>query len=173
MTFTGVIMLNTIRTLGAFAVIGLVAGCGQSDNATSSSGNSQQSSDQPAVSRTSRDTNTSRVYTSDANNSANTKDADNTGKNVRDRSDAALTPGDQGNNDSDRQMTRQLRRALSTNDQFSTDAKNIKIITVNGKMTLRGPVKSAQEKQAVETAAQSVAGKGTVDDQLEVKASNQ
>ena len=84
-----------------------------------------------------------------------------------------MTPGDQSNSQSDLEITRGIRRALSTNDQFSTDAKNIKIITANGKVTLRGPVKSDEEKQAVRAAAQSAAGNATVDDQLEIKTENQ
>jgi hyperosmotically inducible protein len=102
---------------------------------------------------------------------ATTPDADNTAKNVRDRDDAALTPGDQGNSPADREVTQKIRKALVIDASgYSVTAKNIKIITVNGKVTLRGPVKTDAEKMGIATIATSVAGAGNVDDQLEVKA---
>ena len=147
-------MGNTTVILSALAAVGLTTGCSRSDNTGSS-----------ATSREIRNA----VDTNQLYSSTTTKDADNTGRNVRDRSDAALTPGDQGSNDSDRDITRRIRRTLNTNDQFSTDAKNIKIITTDGKVTLRGPVKSQQEQQAIVAAAQTVAGPAPVDNQLEIK----
>jgi hyperosmotically inducible periplasmic protein len=96
------------------------------------------------------------------------QDADNTGRNVRDRSDSTLTPGDQGNSKQDIEITRQIRRALTSNRQLSTSAKNIKIITVDGKVTLRGPVNNSQEKQDIEAAAKK-AGGNNIDNQLEIK----
>jgi osmotically-inducible protein OsmY len=127
----------------------------------------------PAVTATSRnDTNSaSRLY-SNTNSDGTFKNADNTGRNVRDRSDTAVTPGDQGNNNSDVEITRRIRRALSTNDQFSVLAKNIKIITANGKITLRGPVETEQERNAVFSAAKSVSSGNSVENQLEVKTGN-
>jgi osmotically-inducible protein OsmY len=127
------------------------------------------------VSRTSRnDTNgNSRVYSNDKNKANADTAADNTGRNVRDRSDAAVTPGDQSNNESDLKVTQSIRRAISTNDQFSALAKNVKIITADGKVTLRGPVENEQEKQGVESAAKSAAPGATVDNQLDVKTTNQ
>jgi hyperosmotically inducible protein len=164
------------RTIIPLAVIVLLAGCNQSDNTTSTSNGSSRgaSGDETAtVSRTSRkDTNSSRVYSKDTNDAQSYK-PDNTGRNVRDRSDATLTPEEQGSSDSDRELTRSIRRAISTNDQFSVLAKNVKIITVNGKATLRGPVENEQEKQGVESAAKSAAPGATVDNQLEVKTTNQ
>ena len=100
--------------------------------------------------------------------SSKSRDADNTGRNVRDRSDSTLTPGDQGNSKEDIQTTRQIRRALTSNKQLSTTAKNIKIITVNGKVTLRGPVNNADEKKAIEAAAKKAGGQD-IDNQLEIK----
>jgi osmotically-inducible protein OsmY len=100
--------------------------------------------------------------------SSSRTEADNTGRNVRDRSDATLTPGDQGSSEADVEITRNVRRAITANDQLSTIAKNIKIITVNGKVTLRGPVKSAQEQQLIQSAVQSL-GITSVDNQLEVE----
>jgi len=98
-------------------------------------------------------------------------DADNTAKNVRDRNDATLTPGDQGTSPADRDVTQKIRKALVIDATgYSATAKNIKIITVNGKVTLRGPVKTEAEKTGIVAIANTVAGEGNVDDQLEVKA---
>jgi len=75
------------------------------------------------------------------------KPPDNTGKNVRDRSDATVTPGDQSESKSELELTRSIRRAITGNGQFSTTAKNIKVITTaDGKVTLRGPVNTPAEK---------------------------
>lgn len=88
---------------------------------------------------------------------------------MRDRSDATLTPGDQGGSEADREITRRIRRALSSNDQLSTDAKNIKVITLDGKVTLRGPVNSPEEQKTIDSIVKDNGGTA-VDDQLEVKA---
>jgi hyperosmotically inducible protein len=101
---------------------------------------------------------------------------DNSSNNVRDRNSLSLTPGDQGNSDADRTVTQKIRQILvrgtnsitGTND-FSLTAKNVKIITAGGKVTLRGPVNTADEKTGIEAIAKNVAGDGNVDDQLEVK----
>src|SRR5882672_9410079 len=97
-------------------------------------------------------------------------DADNTGRNVRDRNDATLTAGDQANSPADLEITQKVRQALVSDTSYSMTAKNVKIITTNGKVTLRGPVKSEAEKKGIVTLAKNVAGEGNVDDQLEVKA---
>jgi hyperosmotically inducible protein len=94
---------------------------------------------------------------------------DNTGKNKRDNDSAALTPMDQNNNQTDLQITQKIRQAVMANDSLSFTAKNVKIITQNGKVTLRGPVNSTDERSAIEAAARKVAGSGQVDNQLEVK----
>ncbi|HEY7496474.1 MAG TPA: BON domain-containing protein [Candidatus Tectomicrobia bacterium] len=93
---------------------------------------------------------------------------DNTGRNVRDRGGATLTPGDQAENAADRTLTRQIRQAIVDDDSLSTTAKNIKIITANGMVTLRGPVKNPQEKSTIEAKAQTIAGADRVDSQLEI-----
>ena len=97
-------------------------------------------------------------------------DADNTGRNQRDRDAKTLTPMDQAENEADRTITQQIRKAVVADDSLSTNAKNIKIITVNGVVTLRGPVKSEQEKTKVASAAQKVAGVTKVDNQIEIEA---
>jgi len=93
---------------------------------------------------------------------------DNTGLNVRDRSGATLTPGDQSENKADVTLTQQIRQAVVADKSLSTTAKNIKIITNNGVVTLRGPVNSPQEKETIEAKAQGIAGMNKVDSQLEV-----
>jgi osmotically-inducible protein OsmY len=101
---------------------------------------------------------------------ATTLNADNSGKNQRDRGDMTLLPGDQGTTDADRQATRKIRQTLvSGTTDYSMTAKNVKIITANGKVTLRGPVNSDAEKTGIEAIAKNIAGDGNVDDQLEVK----
>ena len=93
---------------------------------------------------------------------------DNTGRNVRDRSGDTVTPGDQSNKKADLQLTQELRKALMADKSLSTNAKNVKIITANGVVTLRGPVNTAQEKATIEAKAQSIAGAHNVESQLEI-----
>jgi len=94
---------------------------------------------------------------------------DNTGRNVRDRSSATLTPGDQSESAADRTLTQKVRQAVVADKSLSTNAHNVKIITINGVVTLRGPVNSSQEKEVVEAKAQQLAGMNNVDNQLEIK----
>lgn len=94
---------------------------------------------------------------------------DNTGRNVRDRGGVTLTPGDQSENEADRTLTQEIRKAVVADDSLSTMAKNIKIITVDRVVTLRGPVQSPQEREAIQAKAQQIAGIDRVDNQLEVK----
>lgn len=93
---------------------------------------------------------------------------DNTGRNVRDRSGTALTPGAQSEKKADLELTQRIRKAIMADKSLSTTAKNIKIITTNGTVTLRGPVKSLHEKEAIEAKAQQIAGATNVESQLEV-----
>lgn len=97
--------------------------------------------------------------------------ADNTGKNARDRSGETKTAGDQSNNRDDIQMTAAIRRAVVHDGSLSMMAKNVKIITVGGMVTLRGPVKTAAEKMQIEKLAKGAAAKAKIANQLEVKAS--
>jgi len=93
---------------------------------------------------------------------------DNTGRNVRDRNDATKTAEDQSENEADRTITQNIRKAINSDDSLSTNAKNVKIITNDGTVTLRGPVKNEQEKTAIEAKAKQVAGVKNVDNQLEI-----
>jgi type IV secretory pathway VirB10-like protein len=81
----------------------------------------------------------------------------------------ALTPLDQGNGEQDLRVTQEIRRAVIGDDALSFTAKNIKIITVDGKVTLRGAVDTESERKSLEAAARRVAGAKQVDSQLEVK----
>jgi osmotically-inducible protein OsmY len=72
----------------------------------------------------------------------------------------------QSNQSSDIEITRNIRRAVVKDKTLSTAAHNVTIITKDGKVTLKGRVKSDAEKQTVETAATTAAGAGNVDDQL-------
>ncbi|QQR80166.1 MAG: BON domain-containing protein [Deltaproteobacteria bacterium] len=94
--------------------------------------------------------------------------ADNSGKNVRDRQDLTLTPEDQSGSHEDLKITQQIRKSLHEEKTLSINAKNIKIMTVNGKTTFRGPVSSEKEKTRVCEMAKHVVGSENVIDQLEV-----
>jgi hypothetical protein len=94
---------------------------------------------------------------------------DNTGRNVRDRGGDTRTPGDQSESAADRVITQQIRQAVVADASLSMLAKNIKIITADGIVTLRGPVQSSQEKEVIEVKARQLAGMNQVDNQLEVK----
>jgi len=93
---------------------------------------------------------------------------DNTSVNTRDRSSAALTPMDQGGSVADRKITQQIRQDLMSDKSLSFTAKNVKVITINGKVTLRGPVKSSGEKAKIAALAQRISGVTNVDNQLEI-----
>ena len=97
---------------------------------------------------------------------------DNTATNERDRSGETKTSGDQSNSSADLKTTQAIRQALMKDSELSTTAKNIKIITANGQVTLRGPVKTAQEKAKIDQLAKSAAGGAKIDNQLDVKRSN-
>ena len=97
---------------------------------------------------------------------------DNTAVNERDRSGDTQTSGDQSNSSADLKITQAIRQALMKDSELSTTAKNVKIITNSGQVTLRGPVKSAQEKAKIDQLAKSAASGAKIDDQLEVKGSN-
>ena len=148
--------MQKLSTITLIAAVSLwLVGCDQSTDQGATSGNDQQTAD------------TAAGRSSSADNTA--RDVDNSGINKRDRDDATLTPGDQGATEQDREMTRKVRRAITQNDQLSTTAKNIKIITANGKVTLRGPVNSQAERDQIAAAAEQIAGAGNLDNQLEVK----
>lgn len=93
---------------------------------------------------------------------------DNTGVNARDRNESAKTPIDQNENQTDIDITANIRKQVVAT-KMSVNAQNVKIITQDGKVTLRGPVKSAEEKQQIESIANKIAGADRVISQLEVE----
>jgi len=96
------------------------------------------------------------------------KAADNTARNIRDRGDATLTPMDQSSSEADVEITRTIRQLLIDDDSLGTNARNVKVITVNRTVTLRGPVRTAAEHARVVTLAKDIAGIDRVVDELEV-----
>lgn len=101
----------------------------------------------------------------------NKSKADNTAINERDRSGQTKTSGDQSNSNADIKMTQAVRGALMKDSELSATAKNIKVITANGQVTLRGPVNTPQEKAKIGQLARSAAGGAQIVDQLDVKQS--
>ena|SRR6202171_3961318 len=94
---------------------------------------------------------------------------DNTKVNQRDKNKAQPTADQQKENQPDREIARQIRRSIVQDKSLSTYAHNVKIIAQNGMVTLKGPVRSDEEKAAVEAKAAEIAGKDMVTSQLEVK----
>ncbi len=104
-----------------------------------------------------------------AQDSSNPPAPDNTKVNQRDRNSAEPTADQQKENRPDRDITRDIRRSIMQDKSLSTYAHNVKIVSQNGTVTLRGPVRSEDEKAAVEAKAAEIAGKDKVTSQLEVK----
>lgn len=94
---------------------------------------------------------------------------DNTKVNERDRSKTEPTADQQKESPSDREMARDIRQSIVQDKSLSTYAHNIKVISQNGMVTLKGPVRSEEEKSAIEAKAEKIAGKDKVTSQLEVK----
>jgi hyperosmotically inducible periplasmic protein len=93
----------------------------------------------------------------------------NSGINVRDRDADAVTAGQQSNSKSDIELTRQIRRAVEHDGSLSMQAHNVKIISENGVVTLRGPVKSRHEKVSIGRKAREIAGADNVKNLLQVE----
>jgi hyperosmotically inducible periplasmic protein len=93
---------------------------------------------------------------------------DNSKTNQGDASQGAITADQQKMNPADRETSRQIRSAIVKDKTLSTYSHNIKIITQNGKVTLKGPVRSDDEKANIEAKAVAVAGADNVTDLLTV-----
>jgi len=132
-----------MRITHAALALSLAAGCDQS---------SDLKSDEPAVK-------TETVEPKAAPN--------NTVVNERDRDAATLTPGDQSENPMDVGITQRIRQAVVDDSTLTMGEKNVKIITVGGVVTLRGPVDSDASKAKIATIAQNTSGVKQVDNQLE------
>jgi hyperosmotically inducible periplasmic protein len=94
---------------------------------------------------------------------------DNTTVNQRDRNPNEPTADAQKDNPSDRDITQQVRQAIVKDKSLSTYAHNVKVITQNGQVTLKGPVRSDEEKRAIEAKATEIVGENKVTSELEVK----
>jgi hyperosmotically inducible periplasmic protein len=94
---------------------------------------------------------------------------DNSAVNARDRNPNAITAGQQANVKTDVELTREIRRSVIKDHSLSMMAHNVKIVTANGNVTLRGPVETEDEKNDIASKAQAIAGADKVDNQLEVK----
>jgi hyperosmotically inducible protein len=94
---------------------------------------------------------------------------DNTKANQADRGAGAVTADQGKNNLTDRDLAQKIRKSIVGDTALSTYAHNVKVIAQGGKVTLKGPVRSTDEKQSVEQKATEVAGAGNVDDQITIK----
>jgi hyperosmotically inducible protein len=104
----------------------------------------------------------------DSKDNANVVKPDNTKVNQRDRNKAEVTADQQSNAKQDRELTREIRRAIIKDKSLSSYAHNIKIISRDGMVTLKGPVKSSAERRSVLSKAQAITG-GKITDRISVK----
>jgi sporulation protein YlmC with PRC-barrel domain len=93
----------------------------------------------------------------------------NSGRNIRDRDNQTVTPFDQGTSQADVAMTAQIRNEIINARGLSLNARNVKIITNEGRVILRGPVNTEEEKRIIGEIATRIAPAGRVENQLEVK----
>jgi osmotically-inducible protein OsmY len=100
-----------------------------------------------------------------------TTQPDNTGVNVRDQASNAITAGSQGQGKSDVDVTADIRKRIMAAN-LSINAQNVKVVSLDGKVTLRGPVNNQNEKDSIGQIATDVAGANNVDNQLDIIASN-
>src|SRR2546423_1583728 len=98
---------------------------------------------------------------------------DNTKTNERDRNNANPTADQQKSNSSDMKITQDIRRSIVKDKGLSTYAHNVKIITQNGNVMLRGPVRSEEEKAAIEAKATDVAGASHVKSEIQIASENE
>ena len=98
----------------------------------------------------------------------NTQQPDNTRTNKRDRDKNSPTADRQKMNPTDRDLARRIRASIMDDKSLSTYAHNVKILAQDGKVTLKGPVRSEDEKNAIAAKATEIAGSGNVTDELEV-----
>ena len=95
---------------------------------------------------------------------------DNTKVNKRDKNPGEATSDQQKMNATDRNLTARIRKSVVADKALSSYAHNVKIISQNGTVTLKGPVKSEDEKTSIVSKAVSiVGGADKVVDQMSVK----
>jgi osmotically-inducible protein OsmY len=140
-----------------------LAGCSRRDDANSGSAGGSEGTNGV-------ETNSAIAQTGSATASG-TRQLENTANNLRDNEGETLTPMDQGNNASDVKITQAIRKSIVVEkgaDGHSILARNIKIITADGVVTLRGIVRTEGEKLDIEDRAKKVPGVRKVDNQLEI-----
>jgi len=94
--------------------------------------------------------------------------ADNTIQNRGETESSAVTPLDQGESELDLKITQTIRQSIMDDQSLSTNAHNIKIVTKDGRVVLRGPVDSQDEKNRIQAVADRVAGANQVQNDLEI-----
>lgn len=98
------------------------------------------------------------------------QEPDNTKTNQRDRNPGEVTADQQKSNAADRDLTRKIRQSIIADKSLSTYAHNVKVISQSGLVTLKGPVRSEDEKRAIESKAMEVVGDKTrISNQMSVK----
>jgi hyperosmotically inducible periplasmic protein len=93
---------------------------------------------------------------------------DNTKVNTRDRAKGAVTADQQKENAGDRELTQKIRKSLMADKSLSTYAHNVKVVAQGGQVTLKGPVRTEEEKRNVEAKAVEVAGAGHVVNEISI-----
>ncbi len=99
---------------------------------------------------------------------ATAQNPDNTKNNTRDRQKGAVTADQQKENAADREITQKIRQAIVRDKTLSTYAHNVKVITTGGQVTLKGPVRTEDEKRTIESLATDIAGAGRVTNQIDI-----
>lgn len=101
------------------------------------------------------------------------QDPDNSKANQRDRDDSAPTAGKQQKmSKADTELVRRIRQSVMEDKTLSTYGHNVKIMVQDGRVTLRGPVRSEAERDEIEQKAAVVAGKENINNQLEIAPEN-
>jgi len=95
--------------------------------------------------------------------------ADNTKRNKQDRNKNEVTADQQKTNSSDQEITKKIRRALMDDKTLSTYAHNVKVVSQHGSVTLKGPVRSEEEKTSIQTKAVEIAGADNVKNEITIK----
>lgn len=107
-----------------------------------------------------------------AQDSSQSPAPDNTKVNQGDQNKSNATADRQLENKSDREVAQQIRQAVMNDKSLSTYGHNVKIISQNGVVTLKGPVRTDDERRAIEKIAAAIVGQDKVTSQLEVKPKN-
>lgn len=93
---------------------------------------------------------------------------DNTKVNARDRAKGAVTADQQKDNAGDIDVAKRIRQSVIKDKSLSTYAHNVKIVAQGGQVTLKGPVRTEEEKRSIESKATEIAGAGHVTNEISV-----